>query len=34
MPITRGVGKVLDGEVAPGAAALELMSRQLRNENE
>jgi glycerol-3-phosphate dehydrogenase (NAD(P)+) len=34
MPITRGVGKVLDGELAPRDAAVELMSRQLRNENE
>ena len=34
MPITRGVGKVLDGEIAPGEVVLELMSRQLRNENE
>ncbi|HEX5066663.1 MAG TPA: NAD(P)H-dependent glycerol-3-phosphate dehydrogenase [Myxococcota bacterium] len=34
MPITRGVGKVLDGEIAPRDAALALMSRQLRNENE
>ena len=34
MPITRGVGKVLDGEIAPGDVVLELMSRQLRNENE
>ena len=34
MPITRGVGQVLDGEIAPRDAALALMSRQLRNENE
>jgi glycerol-3-phosphate dehydrogenase (NAD(P)+) len=34
MPITRGVGRVLDGEVSPREAAIELMSRQLRNENE
>ena len=34
MPITRGVGLVLDGEIAPRDAALALMSRQLRNENE
>jgi glycerol-3-phosphate dehydrogenase (NAD(P)+) len=34
MPITRGVGQVLDGEVSPRDAALALMSRQLRNENE
>lgn len=34
MPITRGVGAVLDGKIAPHDAALALMSRQLRNENE
>jgi glycerol-3-phosphate dehydrogenase (NAD(P)+) len=34
MPITRGVGRVLDGDLSPADAALELMSRQLRNENE
>jgi glycerol-3-phosphate dehydrogenase (NAD(P)+) len=34
MPITRGVGTVLDGEISPREAALALMSRQLRNENE
>jgi glycerol-3-phosphate dehydrogenase (NAD(P)+) len=34
MPITRGVNQVLDGEIAPRDAALALMSRQLRNENE
>jgi glycerol-3-phosphate dehydrogenase (NAD(P)+) len=34
MPITRGVGRVLDGEIAPRDVVLELMSRQLRNENE
>jgi glycerol-3-phosphate dehydrogenase (NAD(P)+) len=34
MPITRGVGQVLDGEISPRDAALGLMRRQLRNENE
>jgi len=34
MPITRGVGRVLDGDLSPRDAAIELMSRQLRNENE
>jgi glycerol-3-phosphate dehydrogenase (NAD(P)+) len=34
MPITRGVNRVLDGEIAPRDVVLELMSRQLRNENE
>jgi glycerol-3-phosphate dehydrogenase (NAD(P)+) len=34
MPIARGVGEVLDGEIAPRDAAFALMSRQLRNENE
>jgi glycerol-3-phosphate dehydrogenase (NAD(P)+) len=34
LPITRGVGQVLDGEITPREAALALMSRQLRNENE
>ncbi len=34
MPITLGVGKVLDGEITPLEIARALMSRQLRNENE
>ena len=34
MPITLGVGAVLDGEISPRDAAHGLMVRQLRNENE
>ena len=34
MPISEGVRRVLDGELSPAAAVGELMSRQLRSENE
>jgi glycerol-3-phosphate dehydrogenase (NAD(P)+) len=34
MPISQSVRRVLAGELAPGEAAAQLMSRQLRNENE
>jgi len=34
MPISEGVRKVLAGELTPAEAAAQLMSRQLRNENE
>jgi glycerol-3-phosphate dehydrogenase (NAD(P)+) len=34
MPITEAVGRVLDGELTPREAAVHLMTRQLRSENE
>jgi glycerol-3-phosphate dehydrogenase (NAD(P)+) len=34
MPISEGVRRVLDAEWTPAEAALQLMTRQLRSENE
>jgi glycerol-3-phosphate dehydrogenase (NAD(P)+) len=34
MPLSRGVKRVLDGELEPKEAVEQLLSRQLRNENE